>query len=299
MTTRQENYLLALIGSEPDGLKPIEVHKILFLLGEFDSASAVYEFMPYKMGCYSPTLAQDLRKLEAKGYIISVRDSRGKPLWRLTAAGEARSFASRVSGRRVVQFRRLCPLRGKDLVIDVYKRFPYWAINSTISDLVLRNDPEAIDRIKQSRPSERISLVSIGYEGRSIENYFNALIKSGIGVLCDVRKNPISRKYGFSRSVLGELCEGCGIEYRHYPQLGIPSWERQNLSCQDDYDTLFARYEEEILPNAQKEIDEISDLVKSRRGVALTCFEANPAQCHRTRVAKVVSERSGVDTILV
>ena len=294
MTTKQENYLLALIGSEPDGLKPIEVHKIFFLLGEFDSAAAVYEYMPYRMGCYSPTLAQDLRKLEAKGFITFAKDSRGKPLWRLTAKGEARNFASRVSGRRVVQFRRLYPLRGKDLVIDVYKRFPYWAINSTISDLLLRNDPEAIDRIKQSRPSERISLASIGYEGRSIENYFNALIKSGIGVLCDVRKNPISRKYGFSRSTLSEFCEGCGIEYRHYSQLGIPSWERQNLNCQDDYDALFARYEKEVLPNGQKEIDEISELVKCGRGVALTCFEANPAQCHRTRVLRVVADRTRV-----
>ena len=299
MTAKQENLILALIGSEPGGLKPIEVHKILFMLGQFDSSTAVYEYMPYKMGCYSPTLAHDLRKLESKGYIISTNDSRGKPLWRLTAKGEVRSFASRVSGRQVVQFRRLYPLRGKDLVIDVYKRFPYWAINSTISDLLLRDDPETIDRIKQSRPERSVTLSSIGYEGRSIENYFNALIKAGIGVLCDVRKNPISRKYGFSRSTLSKLCEGCGIEYRHYPQLGIPSWERQNLKSQDDYDALFDRYEKEVLPNVQNEIDEISGLVKSGRGVALTCFEANPAQCHRTRVLNAVSQYTGANVTLV
>lgn len=299
MTTRQENYLLALIGSAPDGLKPIEIHKILFMLGKFESAADVYEYMPYKMGCYSPTLSRDLRNLEAKGYITSAKDSRGKPLWRLTAKGELRSFASRVSGRRVVQFRRLYPLRGKDLVVDVYKRFPYWAINSTISDLLLRDDHEAIERIRQAHPSVRVPLASIGYEGRSIENYFNALIKSGIGVLCDVRKNPISRKYGFSRSVLSELCEGCRIEYRHYPQLGIPSWERQNLKCQADYDSLFARYEKEILSGQMNAVDEISDMVEGGRGVALTCFEADPAQCHRTRVLGAVSVKCGVTSVLI
>ena len=299
MTAKQENLILALIGSEPGGLKPIEVHKILFMLGNADPSAAVYEYIPYKMGCYSPTLSRDLRKLEAMGYLKTVPDSRGKPLWLLTATGEERRFAARVSGRRVVQFRRLYPLRGKDLVIDVYKRYPYWAINSTIRDLLLRNDFETIGRIEQSRPPSRIPLASIGYEGRSIENYFNALIKSDIGVLCDVRKNPISRKYGFSRSTLSELCEGCGIEYRHYPQLGIPSWERQNLNCQDDYDALFSRYEKEVIPNAQKEIEEISGLVRSGMCVALTCFEANPAQCHRTRVLNAVGAKCEVCPILI
>ena len=299
MTAKQENLILALIGSEPEGLKPIEVHKILFMLGNTDPSAAVYEYIPYKMGCYSPTLSRDLRKLESDGYLKTALDSRGKPLWLLTAAGEERCFAARVSGRRVVQFRRLYPLRGKDLVVDVYKRYPYWAINSTIRDLLLRNDPEAIARIEQSRPSSLIPLASIGYEGRSIENYFNALIKSGIGVLCDVRKNPISRKCGFSRSALSELCEGCGIEYRHYPQLGIPSWERQDLNCQNDYDVLFNRYEKEVLPNAQKEIEEIAELVRRGMGVALTCFEANPAQCHRTRILRVVAEQVRVSAQLI
>lgn len=230
---------------------------------------------------------------------MSVVDSRGKPLWQLTKEGETRRFASRKFNRRVFMFRRLYPLKGKELVIDVYRRFPYWAINSTISDLLLRDDPEAINRIEKARPSTHIPLASIGYEGRSIENYFNALIKSGIRVLCDVRKNPISRKYGFSRSILCNLCEGCGIEYRHYPQFGIPSWERQNLKCQADYDSLFARYEKAVLPTVQRELDEISGMVKSGSGVALTCFEANPAQCHRTRVLHAIANRLDICVKLI
>lgn len=299
MTTKQENLILALIGSEIDGLKPIEVHKLLFMLEKFDPTAHIYDYMPFKMGCYSPTLAHDLRKLEAKGYLKVALDSRGMPLWRLTADGEARNWSVRISGRRVVQFRRLYPLRGKELVVDVYKRYPYCAINSEICDLLLRDEPDAIKNIQKAHPATKLPLVSIGYEGRSIENYFNALIASGIKVLCDVRKNPISRKYGFSRSTLSELCEGCGIEYRHYPQLGIPSWERQNLKSQDDYDALFDRYEKEVLPNAQNEIDEISGLVKGGRGVALTCFEANPAQCHRTRVLRVVANRAMVSSQMI
>lgn len=299
MTTKQENLILALIGSEIDGLKPIEVHKLLFMLEKFDPAAHIYDYMPFKMGCYSPTLAHDLRKLEAKGYLKSAMDSHGKPLWRLTAEGEVRNWSVRMSGRRVVQFRRLYPLRGKDLVVDVYKRYPYCAINSEICDVLLRDEPDAIKNIQKACPTTKLPLASIGYEGRTIENYFNALIASGIGVLCDVRKNPVSRKYGFSRSTLSELCDGCGIEYRHYPQLGIPSWERQDLKCQADYDSLFLRYESEVLSVVQKEISLISDMVRHGRGVAITCFESNPAQCHRTRVLNAVSQHTGVHVTLI
>lgn len=294
MTTAQENLVLALIGSEAEGLKPIEVHKLLFMLGKMEPTAAIYEFMPYKMGCYSQTLAHDLRGLESKGYVVRIANRIGKPLWRLTREGEARISMARFARRRVADFRQLYPLRGTRLIIDVYKRYPYWAINSIISDLLLKDDSEAAQRIEQARPTGHMSLACIGYEGRSIENYFNALIKSGIGVLCDVRKNPVSRKYGFSRSILHELCEGCGIEYRHYPELGIPSLERQNLNCQEDYNELFAKYEKTILPSAQSVIAEIVSLVKQGRGVALTCFEANPAQCHRTRVANAVAGWAGV-----
>lgn len=294
MTTAQENLVLALIGSEAEGLKPIEVHKLLFMLGKMEPTAAIYEFMPYKMGCYSQTLAHDLRGLESKGYVARIADRKGKSLWRLTRDGESRIIMARSSSRRVAYFRQLYPLRGMPLIIDVYSRYPYWAINSIIVDMLLKGDSEAAKRIELARPTEHMSLATIGYEGRSIENYFNALIKSGIGVLCDVRKNPISRKYGFSRSILCELCKGCGIEYRHYPELGIPSLERKNLNSQEDYNELFARYEKNILPSAQYVIEEIACLIKNGRGVALTCFEANPAQCHRTRVANAVAEQLNV-----
>lgn len=299
MSPKQEKLILALIGSEPDGLKPIEVHKLLFMLGKLAPSEDVYEYIPYKMGCYSATLSRDLRKLESQGLLRSIDDARGKPLWQLTEAGKSRNRSSGVSGLSIAQFRQLYPLRGKDLVVDVYRRYPYWAINSTILDLLLSDDSDITGTIARARPTGRIALASIGYEGRSIENYFNALIKSGIGILCDVRKNPISRKYGFSRSTLCRLCEGCGIEYRHYPQLGIPSWERKMLNCQEDYDILFDRYEKTILPNAQDSVDDISDLVKQGRGVALTCFEANPAQCHRTRVARIVAQQSAVQPVKI
>lgn len=299
MTLKQENLILSLIGTESDGLKPIEIHKLLFMLEKLDSSMNVYEFIPYKKGCYSPTLSHDLRKLESEGYIETVAVGEGDSVWRLTEKGRIKSYSARNTGRRMVQFRHLYPLRGKALVVDVYKRYPYWAINSIIFDLLLRDAPDAMKAIQEARPTKKVPLASIGYEGRSIEDYINSLIRSGISVLCDVRKNPISRRYGFSKSTLREICEGCGIEYRHYPQLGIASSDRRDLKCQLDYDLLFSRYEKEILSDAQKELEEISSIVKSGRGVALTCFEANPAQCHRTKVLNALRVISEVCPVLI
>ena len=153
--------------------------------------------------------------------------------------------------------------------------------------------------IRNAAPKTHTPLASIGYEGRSFENYLNALIKNGIKVLCDVRRNPISRKYGFSKATLENACKGIGVEYRHYPDLGIPSYERQELRCQTDYDNLFARYEKDILPKVGESVCEIARLVTAEECVALTCFEANPAQCHRTRVLAAITRKTGVEAELI
>ena len=203
-------------------------------------------------------------------------------------------FEKRVTAERLVLFRRDYPHRGRELVADVYRRYPYWAINSEIKDLVLGDDTEAIDKIRAARPTKVVPLASIGYEGRALEGYLNALIRNGIKVLCDVRRNPISRKYGFSKSTLQNACDGIGIEYRHLPELGIPSCERTDLRYQSDYDDLFDRYEKTALSRQGETLDLLARLLESEGSIALTCFEANPAQCHRTCVLNALTARTGV-----
>ena len=190
-------------------------------------------------------------------------------------------------------------VRGDELIADVYRRYPYYAINSKIKEERLCGDTAALRAIEAARPTKKIPLASIGYEGRSLENYGNALIANGISVLCDVRKNPISRKYGFSRSTLEKACKDIGIEYRHYPELGIPSYERQSLSCQADYDALFGRYEKSVLQDQSGLIDILANLVVLDVGVAFTCFEADPKRCHRTRILNAIRRKTGVAVELI
>lgn len=299
MTLAQENSILSLIGTEPDGLMPIEIQKLMFVFSREEGGAPLYEFIPYEKGCYSPTLAQDVHRLAARRLLREIYPGTEKKRWALTEEGQTSVMSRRVTAERFARFRKNYRLRGKELLTDVYRRYPYFAIKSKIADLILRDDPAALEAIESARPKTKTPLASIGYEGRTFEDYLNSLIKNGITVLCDVRKNPISRKYGFSKSVLQNACDKVGIEYRHFPELGIPSHERQDLRCQDDYDELFARYEKEVLPKEGEALSVIERLVENGECVALTCFEANPAQCHRTRVLQVVERTTGVSSELI
>lgn len=121
----------------------------------------------------------------------------------------------------------------------------------------------------------------------------NTLLISGTSVLCDVRRNPLSRKYGFSKTTLSHGCESIGIRYEHRPQLGIASEQRQNLKTQSDYDRLFRKYEQETLPAQISSLQEIRKWINEGERVALTCYEQLPSQCHRKCVAVALENQFG------
>ena len=184
-------------------------------------------------------------------------------------------------------------MRGNALIVEQYRRHPYYATQSEILEK-LRLEPEALARIAAAKPKHQpAGLVTIGYEGRSLESYLNELLRDGVTLLCDVRRNPLSRKYGFSKGTLSKACEGVGIRYEHLPELGIASEQRQELDTQADYDALFAEYERESLPKQRAALDKIRGWVAAGERVALTCFERLPQQCHRHCVAEALEQMSG------
>jgi hypothetical protein len=74
------------------------------------------------------------------------------------------------------------------------------------------------------------ALFTIGYEGRTQDEYLGLLTGAGVTLLADVRRNPISRKKGFSRKALAEGCAAVGVRYEHLPELGIASEKRKNAN---------------------------------------------------------------------
>jgi uncharacterized protein (DUF488 family) len=179
------------------------------------------------------------------------------------------------------------------LIIEQYDRHPYYATRSEILDK-LRLEPETLARIAAAKPKrQRAGIVTIGYEGRSLESYLNELLRAGVTLLCDVRRNPLSRKYGFSKGALSKACDGVAIRYEHLPELGIASQQRRGLHTQADYDALFATYERESLPGQTAALGKIGGWVAAGERVALTCFERLPQQCHRHCVAEALERMSG------
>lgn len=288
MLFSRQRQLLQLLDALGGSAGMLDFQKLLFLFCQEPSSGAPYDFVPYKFGAFSFTSYADRRKLIERGLLADDEHS-----WRLTDDGR-RSIGRTGDMQLAVFARRYRTLRGDELVADTYRRFPYFASRSEIAERVLRGDGDAIARIASTRASATGRPVqTIGYEGHTLESYLNLLLKGGVSVLCDVRRNPISRKYGFSKNTLARGCEGVGIRYEHLPELGISSDRRQSLETQADYDALFEEYERSSLPRQSAALNTIRGWVHGGERVALTCFEHLPQRCHRHCVAEALVTQFG------
>lgn len=179
----------------------------------------------------------------------------------------------------------------KDLIKYTYRKYPFYAINSTVSKKYLTS--KEIKEVERNRPKSRLKcLFTLGYEGISLEDYLNKLLTNDIKILCDIRKNPLSMKYGFSKNQLKNSCEKIGIKYIHIPELGIDSAKRQKLVSQHDYDKLFSKYIKTTLKKNNSAMKTLIDLLISKSRIALTCFEANLNQCHRKHLADKLTKHA-------
>ena len=284
----RQRQLLALLDVLGGNAGSRDFQKLLFLyckeLSPADQTSP-YEFVPYRYGAFSFTCYADRRRLVDCGLLIDDQQhwaltEEGKRIARETQDGSMRVFAQR--------YHRL---RGDALIAETYRKYPYYAIRSDIAEQVLENDEVALSRIESARPEGTPSrLLTIGYEGRTLESYLNALLQASVTVLCDVRRNAISRKYGFSKNALARACDGVGIRYEHLPELGIESRQRRGLESQADFDALFRTYERESLPRQGDALAKIRAWLRLGESVALTCYERDADQCHRHCVADALCQ---------
>lgn len=152
--------------------------------------------------------------------------------------------------------------------------------------------------MKQRNGKKNGRLITIGYEGKLPKDIFAALICCGTDVLCDVRKNAISRKQGFSKKALSSACVQLNIEYRHLPAFGIDSSLRKALSTSGEYAELFATYKRTVLMETTVQQQSLLAELKSGKSIALLCFEKDPAMCHRSRLVDALVEKSGKKIIV-
>ena len=139
------------------------------------------------------------------------------------------------------------------------------------------------------RRSDECDFTTLGYEGKSIDEFLSTLIRNSVDLLIDVRANAISRKYGFSKSRLKDACEQSRIEYVHFSRLGIDSSRRKAARESGDWDSLFTDYEQS-LSEKQDLLREISSMILAGRKPCLTCFEHLACDCHRSKISSNLNQ---------
>ena len=271
--------LLEIFGNE---LEKIRLQKLLFLLTK-KQVKQDYEFVPYKFGCYSFSANADLTAMVKKG-LITETDSSFRKNDNISYFELLRPLDKKLINDTKEFYGNM---NSNSLMKHTYINHPFWAIKSLVAKDILT--PDLYKRVEDAKPKiEETILYTIGYEGISLENYFLKLLSNDVKVLVDVRRNPLSMKFGFSKTLLQRYCKALEIEYIHFPEVGIHSNDRQELNSQNDYDELFQNYKSESLPKTIDTQNLIIDILERKHRIALTCFEANICQCHRKHLAEEI-----------
>jgi uncharacterized protein YwgA len=274
--------LLALLEAFDNRLDKISLQKLLMLVSK-QQLKPDFHFVPYKFGCYSFQATADLQTMTKYNQVtLQCSD------WVKTDT-EKYLLGLKERDRQAIRYvKQMYGSKTSDELIRLtYIKYPHLAINSLVAKDKLT--AEEYRKVIEAKPqSNKTILFTIGYEGVSLEEYINKLIVNDVKVLCDVRKNSYSMKFGFSKSQLQAACTGVGIEFVHIPQLGIDSDKRQELNTQADYDKLFSQYRNDVLTQTKPYQDKLIDLLSKNKRIALTCFEANICQCHRKHLADAI-----------
>lgn len=278
--------LLALLQSFEGRLEKISLQKLLFLFTNTQNEPA-YSFVPYYYGSYSISANADLTAMVRQGLLkedTSYFQKIDSKNYVETLTTEDRGILTEITNK-------YGKLDSQSLIKYTYLNFPYYATNSKMAANILSRDE--YKKVLSAKPTNsQTILFTIGYEGISLEEYLNRLIKNDVKTLVDVRNNPVSMKFGFSQKTLKLYCEKLHIEYAHIPELGIRSEYRQGLKNQADFSQLFEHYKKGTLKETKVYQQKILDLLKNKRRIALTCFESDVSKCHRSHLAESIIKLS-------
>jgi uncharacterized protein (DUF488 family) len=270
----RQKALLAILQQVGGQASTLQMMKWAFLLNQetpSHGGKTFYQFIPYRFGPYSFTLNRETDTLIRNGFV----EKSDPKTWELTTLGREQSvkLPKPIAQDIAIVTERYGNLSGSDLIDTVYAQYPWFTVNSDLPG-----------KRQEHRPVADIAIYTAGYEGKTVDEFLNLLMRSGIRRLIDVRYNPISRRYGFHKSTLKRLCSSLEMDYQHLPGLGIPGSARADLNSTDSYVALFKEYRCGLI-DRRDDLQTAMTLLKSKPSV-LVCMEANPESCHRTVLAQ-------------
>lgn len=280
---RRHKILLAALTQAPRAPRLAELMGWLFLLRKESSLSTdptFYDFVPGRYGPISFVACRDLMRLR----LGRLRGGKAAASLVKNAARTVESLGDTLCGELEVLLPHYAKMSAKELRHRIRSSQPWFF------------SPSADRSPRGARGRRKKAVFTMGYEGKSVDSFLQQLLRERIERVIDVRSNPVSRKYGFSKSSFGRLCRRVGIDYTHLPELGIPSSLRSELGKRVTYEALFRMYERSILPERADARKQASELLEERASV-LMCFEADAAFCHRGRLATSISAETNLGVV--
>lgn len=133
------------------------------------------------------------------------------------------------------------------------------------------------------------TICTIGFAGKTAEEFFRLLQKAGVQKVIDIRENRTGQLSGFAKypDIAFFLERVAGISYSYEPRLA-PSVEiRKAYRNGRDW----ALYETSFLDlMCKRRVLEDVDPSNLEGTVALLCSEPHPEKCHRRLVANLLAE---------
>jgi uncharacterized protein (DUF488 family) len=250
-----------------------------------------YDFFPHHAGPFSFLSVYDKRRLGELGLLKTADDfqiqTTHSSLEELTPADRSALFALKTDAPR-----------GRQLLRQTCQQYPQFAARCKILADIF--DPEEIRQLQFAwNMDTRPFLFTLGYEGLTIDAFLYKLIANNVMALVDVRNNPQSMKYGFSKKSFKDYVEKAGVKYIHIPALGIPSALRKGLGTSVLHEKLFQKYETEILPKQEEAQQQLLDLIAETPRTALVCFEADHHLCHRHTLVEHLRKKKAFNRIVI
>ena len=284
MLNRQK-IILKILGEWKTSRTRLELMKLSFLLaqeGRSEQLKSFYEYVPYKHGPYSFGLYHELSSLSKEGLIAFDGDenicltSKGAKISR-------QALEPRLARDLELLFQNYSELKQENLIDLVYQKYPWFTGRSIYPK-----------KRKAKKVVPEHANYTIGYQSLQVDGLLNRLLERGITKVIDTRANPVSRRYGFHKSSLAKLCGLLDIRYEHWPEMGIPSSWRQDLSTDNEYRTLFKKYESEILESQKESLARLAKVMQADYA-ALLCRETEKQYCHRTSLARHLARLNNLE----
>ena len=139
-------------------------------------------------------------------------------------------------------------------------------------------------------------LSTIGYEGKTLDEFLGELKDAGVEVVLDVRAVAASRRPGFSKTALSNALREQGIDYLHLRPLGTPAAGREAARAGRiaEMNQIYAGQLE--TPEAGLALEQAL-AAAGERHAALLCYEKQACDCHRTLLAERMLDRAEFEVV--